>query len=166
MGDTLDNRLTGWPSVIRWWWSDWIEHQEEELFWYQVCLEVECAWQEKEQLCLHFDLTLARVFKNKSCCVRTGNKAILFTTPRGCGTNSVHLPENRSSWLHYYPLCWNHISSHNEGNETYPNASLKALFGYHTEEDTKEHPVTLLSSTTTTPIRCIWLNLTSTSSCG
>ncbi len=61
MGDTLDNRLTGRPSVVRWWWSDWIEHQEEALFWYQVRLEIKHAQQEKEQLKLRFDITLARI---------------------------------------------------------------------------------------------------------
>ncbi len=60
-GDTLDNHLTGRPSVVHWWWSDWIEYQEEAIFWHQVQLEVERARQEKEQLRLCFNLTLSRV---------------------------------------------------------------------------------------------------------
>ncbi len=61
MGDTLDNHLTGQPSVVHWWWSDWIKYQEEALFWYQVHLEVKRTQQEKEQLQQHFQSTLTRV---------------------------------------------------------------------------------------------------------
>src|SRR6266404_1724322 len=65
------------------------------------------------------------MFKNKSYCVRSGNKAISFTMLRGRGTNSVHSPRNKPLWLHHYPLYWNCISSHNEDNGTYPQQFIK-----------------------------------------
>jgi len=68
MGDTLDNHLTGQPSVVHWWWSDWIEYQEEALFWYQVHLEVKRARQEKEQLQLHFEMVQTCISEQIQVC--------------------------------------------------------------------------------------------------
>src|SRR6266404_5289976 len=98
--------------------------------------------------------------KNKSYCVKSGNKATLFTMLCGRGMNSVHLPESNPLWLHHYPPYSNPTSSHNEDNETYLKGLLKALFGYCIKGVKKELPAISLSSTTIIPTPFIWLNLT------
>src|SRR6266404_6551690 len=106
------------------------------------------------------------MFKNKFYSVRIGNKAILSIMLRGHGTNSVHLPRNKSSWLHHYPPYLNPTSSHKEDNGTSLKGSLKALFGYPIKEDTKGPLDISPNSIMTIPIPSIQLNLTLISSRG
>src|SRR6266404_2727874 len=160
MGDTLDNHLTGQPSVVHWWWSDWIEYQEEALFWYQVHLEVEHARQEKEQLQQHFKTIQVCIKEQIKLCKewQQGDNVHYAMWPWNCN----HSPENNSLWLHHYPSYLNLISSHDKDNGTYPNNSSKVPFGYPIIGIRKELLATSPSSTMTTLIHFTQLNSTST----
>jgi len=78
--DTLDNHLIGRPSVVCWWWSDWIEEQEVAVFWWQVHLEVECAKQEREQLQQQFKMVQTCICDQIQVCKEWHQRDITYYT--------------------------------------------------------------------------------------